>query len=47
MSWEPRAEAAPQLVDGEVTELRADLEDALVTLDKLRACIEHVIAKLN
>ena len=26
MSWEPRAEAAPHLVDGEVTELRADLE---------------------
>ena len=43
MSWEPRAEAAPQLVDGEVTELRADLENALVTLDKLRACIEHVL----
>ena len=47
MSWESRQEAAPHLVDGEVTELRADLENALATIDKLRACIEHVIAKLN
>ena len=36
MSWERhdgrRAEVGPQLVDGEITELRADLESALVTL---------------
>jgi hypothetical protein len=27
--------------------LRADLENALDTLDKLRTCIEHVLRKLH
>jgi hypothetical protein len=47
MSWEPRSTAAPHLVDGEITTMRNELQDALVTLDKLRAQIEHAIAKLN
>jgi hypothetical protein len=47
MSWEPRGEAAPHLVDGEIVTLRNELEDALVTIDKLRACIEQAISKLN
>jgi hypothetical protein len=47
MSWEPRAETAPHLVDGEVAELRADVEHALVTLDQLRTCLEHVLRKLH
>jgi hypothetical protein len=47
MSWEPRQDAAPQLVDGEVSALRADLEHALATLDTLRACLEHALRKLD
>lgn len=47
MSWESRQAAAPHLVDGEVAALRTDLEHALETLDKLRACIEHVLRKLH
>jgi hypothetical protein len=47
MSWEPRGDAAPHLVDGEIVTLRNELEDALVTIDKLRACIEQAISKLN
>ena len=38
---------APHLVDGEITALRADLEDALATLDKLRARLDHALRKLN
>jgi hypothetical protein len=47
MSWEPRGEAAPHLVDGEIVTLRNELEDALVTIDKLRVCIEQAISKLT
>ena len=47
MSWESRGEVAPHLVNGEISELRADLENALDTIDKLRAQIEHAIAKLH
>jgi hypothetical protein len=52
MSWErcegiARGDAAPHLVDGEVATLRNELNDALVTIDKLRACIAQAIAKLD
>jgi hypothetical protein len=47
MSWEPRGTTAPHLVDGEIVTLRNELEDALVTVDKLRACIEQAISKLH
>jgi hypothetical protein len=47
MSWEPRQETVPHLVDGEVTAIRSDLEDALATLDKLRAQLVEAIHKLN
>jgi hypothetical protein len=48
MSWESGgANVAPHPVDGEITELRADLEDALATLDKLRARLDHALRKLN
>jgi len=48
MSWESGGTAAPNnLVDGEITELRADLEDALATLDKLRARLDHALRKLS
>ena len=47
MSWESRQTAAPQLINGEVAALRADLEHALETIDQLRTCIEHILRKLN
>jgi hypothetical protein len=47
MSWEPRGDAAPHLVDGEITTLRNELEDALTTLNKLRDQIEQAISKLH
>jgi hypothetical protein len=47
MSWETNREVAPHLVDGEVSAMRSDLEDALSTLDKLRAQLEGAIRKLN
>lgn len=47
MSWEPRGDAAPHLVDGEIATLRNELNDALAILDKLRACIEQAISKLT
>jgi hypothetical protein len=47
MSWEPRGDVAPHLVNGEITTLRNELEDALIAIDKLRACIEQAISKLN
>ena len=47
MSWEPRQDAAPHLVDGEITTMRNDLQEALVMIDKLRAQLEQAIAKLN
>ena len=47
MSWEPRGDAAPHLVDGEITTLRNELEDALILIDKLRGQIEQAITKLH
>jgi hypothetical protein len=47
MSWELRAKVAPHLVDGEISAMRAELEAALATLDKLRTQLEAAIAKLN
>jgi hypothetical protein len=47
MSWESGGAAARHPVDGEITELRADLEDALATLDKLRARLDHALRKLS
>jgi hypothetical protein len=47
MSWERHGTPAPHLVDGEIVTLRNELEDALVTLDKLRAQLVEAIAKLN
>jgi hypothetical protein len=47
MSWEPRAHAAPHLVDGEIDTLRGDLRAALATIDRLRAQVEQAIAKLD
>lgn len=47
MSWEPRGDAAPHLVDGEIATLRNELNDALVLVDKLRSQIEQAISKLN
>jgi hypothetical protein len=47
MSWEPRQETVPHLIDGEVTAIRSDLEAALATLDKLRAQLEAAVRKLN
>lgn len=52
MSWGrqddvARGETAPHLVDGEISAIRRDLEDALATLDKLRVQIEQAIAKLT
>ena len=47
MSWEPRGDAAPHLVDGEIATLRNELEDALVLVDKLRGQIEQAITKLH
>jgi hypothetical protein len=42
MSWEARQEAAPHLIDGEISAMRADLENALVLLDKLRTQLGSV-----
>jgi hypothetical protein len=47
MSWEPRGDAAPHLVDGEIVTLRNELQDALVTVDKLRSQIEQALSKLH
>jgi hypothetical protein len=47
MSWEPRGDAAPHLVDGEIATLRNELNDALVLVDKLRGRIEQAISKLD
>jgi hypothetical protein len=47
MSWESGANVAPHPVEGEITGLRADLEDALVTLGELRARLEHALRKLD
>jgi cobalamin-dependent methionine synthase I len=47
MSWEIRQDVAPHLVDGEVTALRADLDDALAIIDQLRARLEAARTKLN
>jgi cobalamin-dependent methionine synthase I len=47
MSWEIRQDVAPHLVDGEITELRADLDDALAIIDQLRARLEAARTKLN
>jgi hypothetical protein len=47
MSWEPRTDAAPHLVDGEISAMRHDLEDMLATVDKLRDQIEQAITRLS
>jgi hypothetical protein len=45
MSWEIRQDVAPHLVDGEVSAMRVDLQDALV--DQLRTRLEGALAKLS
>jgi hypothetical protein len=46
MSWELAA-PAPVLVDDEITALRADLDAALDTLDKLRDQLQRTIKRLS
>jgi hypothetical protein len=47
LSWEPRADAAPHLVDGEVVALRNDLEEMRRTLDQLRDQLDQALHRLN
>jgi hypothetical protein len=47
MSWEIRQDVAPHLVDGEISAMRADLEDGLTLIDQLRARLEAALSKLT
>jgi hypothetical protein len=50
MSWAPEllpAPPVPILIDGEVHDLRADLEAALDQLDQLRDCLTRAIKRLT
>jgi hypothetical protein len=47
LSWEPRGEAAPHLVDGEIVTLRNELEEMRRTLDQVRDQLSQAIQRLT
>jgi len=47
LSWEPRTDVAPHLVDGEIVTLRNDLEEALACIEILRDHINRAIKRLH
>lgn len=47
LSWEPRTDVAPHLVDGEITTLRNDLEEMKLLAEQLCDRIDRAIQRLH